>query len=124
MPTVEDQFIPDEKLLNEFLEGILNPKVRELDAEGFGINPIEIVIVEGGREKVQVSCVEKRSICKVAFYETFNTNRCVIKVSVRLIEKTENSGLCGFNLSGEIKLGEPSVKRFTLVYNELGFSKV
>ena len=113
MPTVDDQFIPDEKLLGEFLDGILYPKVRELDAEGVGFNPIEIVIVEGGREKVQIACVGKRSICKVAFYETFNTNRCVIKASVRLMGTSDNSGLCGFNLSGDIKLGEPSVKGFT-----------
>lgn len=124
MPTVDDQFIPDEKLMGEFLEGILYPKVRELDSEGVSFNPIEIVIVERGCEKVQVFCVGKRSMCKVAFYETFNINRCVIKASVRLIEKSANSGLCGFNLSGDIKLGQPRVKGFTLVYNELEFSKV
>ena len=81
-------------------------------------------MVESSREEVMVTSDRKRSVCKVAFYNTFTPERYLIKSCVRLLERQPDSGFTGLNLNGYITMGVPNIKGCTLVYNELKFGKV
>jgi hypothetical protein len=124
MPTLADQFVPDDALLDEFLNRLLYPKIHEFEGEDLQIGPVEVVVVTRGTEETVVVNDKKRSTCKVAFYRTFKPNRYVVKSSVRLVEKAINSGLSGFNLNGDINSSVSKLKGFTLVYNNLEFGSI
>ena len=124
MPIADDRFMPDEELLKKFIVGFLNPKIDELASEGVELDPIEIIVVESSREEVVKKDDRKRSVCKVAFYNTYTPDRYLIKSCVRLLERQPVSGFTGLNLTGDIKMGVPKMKGCTLVYNELKFGKV
>lgn len=123
MPVRDDQHFSTEEELSLIIESVISPYIKSIEKELNISLSIEYISFAKDEEKVLIQPESINAKCKVCLWHTFNENRKVFEVALRLLDQDAQTGYSGFNIKGDIKLGITKHKGMAHVYRQSGYPK-
>lgn len=123
MPVRDDQHFASTEELSLIVESVIDPYIKGIEKDLSTKLDIEYISFAKDEEKVLLQSAKKNAECKICLWRTFNENRKVFEVALRLLPKDAKTGYSGFNMKGDIKSGETKRKGMAHVYNQSEYPK-